>query len=204
MQEITRALHDSAALKMQIAATQSDIIQAMIDCIWACLRQGGKLLLCGNGGSAADAQHLATECMVRLHETRAPLPAVALTTDTSLLTAAGNDDGFDTIFARQVVGLGRPGDVLLALSSSGNSTNVIRAVEAAQRLDIQSLALLGKGGGILGSLVDIALIVPSLDTQRIQEAHITVGHIICQALEQRVLAEPISIVRRTSGQGMPS
>lgn len=204
MQEITRALHDSAALKMQIAATQSDIIQAMIDCIWRRLQQGGKLLLCGNGGSAADAQHLATECMVRLQETRAPLPAVALTTDTSLLTAAGNDDGFDTIFARQVVGLGRPGDVLLVLSTSGNSANVIRAVEAAQRRDIQTLGLLGKDGGRLGSLVDIGLIVPSFDTQRIQEAHITVGHILCQALEQKVLADPSAVAQRTSGQGIPS
>jgi D-sedoheptulose 7-phosphate isomerase len=204
MQDITRALHDSAALKMQIAATQSDVIQAMIDCIWERLRQGSKLLLCGNGGSAADAQHLATECMVRLQETRAPLPAVALTTDTSLITAAGNDDGFDTIFARQVMGLGRPGDVLLALSTSGNSANVIRAVEVAQRLDMQTLGLLGKDGGALGALVDIGLIVPSSDTQRIQEAHITVGHIICHALEQRLLADPASIAQRTSGQGMPS
>lgn len=204
MQEITRALQDSAALKMQIAATQADVIQAMIDCIWERLQQGGKLLLCGNGGSAADAQHLATECMVRLQESRAPLPAVALTTDTSLLTAAGNDDGFDTIFARQVAGLGRPGDVLLVLSTSGNSANVIRAVEEAQRRDIQTLGLLGKDGGKLGSLVDIGLIVPSFDTQRIQEAHITVGHILCQALEQKALADPPAVARRTNGWGMPS
>ena len=204
MQEITRALHDSAALKKQIAATQSDIIQAMIDCIWTCLQQGGKLLLCGNGGSAADAQHLATECMVRLQETRAPLPAVALTTDTSLLTAAGNDDGFDTIFARQVQGLGQPGDVLLALSTSGNSTNVIRAVETAQRRAIQTIGLLGKDGGALGALVDISLVVPSFDTQRIQEAHITIGHILCQVLEQRLLADPTAMAQRTTGQGMSS
>lgn len=204
MQEIRRALHDSATLKMQIAATQSDIIQAMIDCLWTCLQQGGKLLLCGNGGSAADAQHLATECMVRLQETRAPLPAVALTTDTSLLTASGNDDGFDTIFARQVVGLGRPGDVLLALSTSGNSRNVIRAAETAQRLDVQTIGLLGKDGGMLGSLVDIGLIVPSFDTQRIQEAHITIGHILCHALEQKLLADPTAMPQRTTRQGMPS
>jgi D-sedoheptulose 7-phosphate isomerase len=203
MQEITRALQDSATLKMQIAATQAGIIQTMIDCIWERLQQGGKLLLCGNGGSAADAQHLATECMVRLQETRAPLPAVALTTDTSLLTAAGNDNGFDTIFARQVVGLGRPGDVLLVLSTSGNSVNVIRAVEEAQRRDIHTLGLLGKDGGRLGALVDIGLIVPSFDTQRIQEVHITVGHILCQALEQKVLADPSAVTQRPSGQSMP-
>ncbi len=121
MQDIAQELQDSAALKLQVASTQAGIIQAMIDCVWESMQQGGKLLLCGNGGSAADAQHLATECMVRLQVPRAPLPALALTTDTSLLTAAGNDDGFETIFARQVAGLGRPGDVLLAISTSGNS-----------------------------------------------------------------------------------
>jgi D-sedoheptulose 7-phosphate isomerase len=162
----------------------------MIDCIWESLQGGGKLLLCGNGGSAADAQHLATECMVRLQVARAPLPALALTTDTSLLTAAGNDDGFETIFARQVVGLGRPGDVLLALSTSGNSRNVIRAVEAARCLGLHTLGFLGNDGGALRPLVDLALVVPSTNTQRIQEVHITVGHIVCGVLERRVVTTP--------------
>jgi D-sedoheptulose 7-phosphate isomerase len=187
MQDITQALRDSAALKLQVAATQASVIRAMIDCAWKSLRQGGKLLVCGNGGSAADAQHLATECMVRLQANRAPLPAVALTTDTSLLTAAGNDDGFETIFARQVAGLGRAGDVLLALSTSGNSANVVMAVEEARSRGLRTLGLLGKGGGRLRSLVDIALVVPSFDTQRIQEVHITVGHILCDALERKLL-----------------
>ncbi len=203
MQDIRQALHDSAALKIQVAATQAEIIQTMIDCVWQSLQRGGKLLLCGNGGSAADAQHLATECMVRLREKRAPLPAVALTTDTSLLTAAGNDDGFDTIFARQVLGLGRPGDVLLALSTSGNSPNIIRAVEEAQRLQIRTLGLLGKDGGRLGSMVDIGLIVPSFDTQRIQETHITIGHILCEALEQNLCSGPSFVAHQTTRQGMP-
>jgi D-sedoheptulose 7-phosphate isomerase len=187
MQDITQALRDSAALKLQVATTQVDIIQAMITEVWTSLRQGGKLLLCGNGGSAADAQHLATECMVRLQEERSPLPAVALTTDSSLLTAAGTDAGFETIFARQVAGLGRPGDILLALSTSGNSPNVILAVEEAQRRGLRTLGMLGKGGGTLQPLVDIALVVPSYNTQRIQEVHITVGHIICCALEKKLL-----------------
>jgi D-sedoheptulose 7-phosphate isomerase len=187
MQDIAQALRDSAALKLQVATTQVDIIQAMISEVWTSLQQGGKLLLCGNGGSAADAQHLATECMVRLQEERSPLPAIALTTDSSLLTAAGNDHGFETIFARQVAGLGRPGDILLALSTSGNSPNVILAVEEARRRGLRTLGMLGKGGGTLQPLVDLALVVPSYNTQRIQEVHITVGHIICGALEQKLL-----------------
>jgi D-sedoheptulose 7-phosphate isomerase len=128
--------------------------------------------------------------MVRLQVPRAPLPALALTTDTSLLTAAGNDDGFETIFARQVAGLGRPGDVLLAISTSGNSRNVVRAVKAARYQGLRTLGFLGRDGGMLRQLVDIALVVPSTHTQRIQEVHITVGHIVCGALERRVLSLP--------------
>ena len=127
MDDITQALRESATLKVRVAETQGPIIQAMIECIWESMQEGGKLLMCGNGGSAADAQHLATECMVRLEVERVPLPAIALTTDTSLLTAAGNDYGFETIFARQVSWPSR--DVLLAISTSGNSPNVVRAVE---------------------------------------------------------------------------
>src|SRR5438445_13338675 len=118
MEDITRELRECAALKVHVAETQEPIIQPMSECIWESIQQGGKLLICGNGGSAADAQHLATECVVRLEAERAPLPAIALTTDTSLLTAAGNDYGFETIFARQVDGLGRPGDLVLAMRTS--------------------------------------------------------------------------------------
>jgi len=191
MEDITQELRESAALKVHIAETQGPIIQAMLECIWESMQQGGKLLLCGNGGSAADAQHLATECMVRLEAERAPLPAIALTTDTSLLTAAGNDYGFETIFARQVAGLGRPGDVLLAISTSGNSLNIVRAAEVAQQRGLHTLGLLGKDGGKLKDMVHIALVVPSSNTQRIQEVHITVGHILCGALERRVLRAPL-------------
>lgn len=192
MEDITQELRESAALKVRVAETQGPIMQAMIDCIWESMQQGGKLLMCGNGGSAADAQHLVTECMVRLEAERDPLPAIALTTDTSLLTAAGNDHGFETIFARQVAGLGRPGDVLLALSTSGNSPNVVRAVEAAHRRGLHTLGLLGKDGGRLKEMVHIALVVPSSNTQRIQEVHITVGHILCGALERRMLSTPLA------------
>lgn len=196
MSDIVRALRESAALKLHIADTQAEIIQAMIECVWERLQHGGKLLLCGNGGSAADAQHLATECMVRLQEVREPLAALALTTDTSLLTAAGNDDGFETIFARQVAGLGRAGDVLMALSTSGNSPNVVRAVEEARRRGLITIGLLGRDGGHLRSLVDMAFVVPSSDTQRIQEVHITVGHILCAALEQRLVARESPMSRQ--------
>ena len=192
MDDITQELRESAALKVHMAETQGAIIQVMVECIWESLQQGGKLLLCGNGGSAADAQHLATECMVRLEAERAPLPAIALTTDTSLLTAAGNDHGFETIFARQVAGLGRPGDVLLAISTSGNSRNVVRAVEEARHRGLHTLGLLGKDGGELKTMVHIALVVPSSSTQRIQEVHITVGHILCGALERRMLSTPLA------------
>ena len=193
MDDITRELRESATLKMHVAETQGAIIQAMIECIWESMQQGGKLLICGNGGSAADAQHLATECMVRLEAERTPLPAIALTTDTSLLTAAGNDYGFETIFARQVIGLGRPGDVLMAISTSGNSSNVVCAVEEAHRRGLRTLGLLGRDGGRLKDMVHIALVVPSSNTQRIQEVHITIGHILCGTLERRILSTPLPI-----------
>ena len=193
MDDIIRELRESATLKMHVAETQGAIIQAMIECIWESMQQGGKLLICGNGGSAADAQHLATECMVRLEAERAPLPAIALTTDTSLLTAAGNDYGFETIFARQVAGLGRPGDVLLAISTSGNSPNVVCAVEEAHRRGLRTLGLLGRDGGRLKDMAHIVLVVPSSNTQRIQEVHITIGHILCGTLERRILSTPLSI-----------
>jgi D-sedoheptulose 7-phosphate isomerase len=191
LDDITRILHESAALKQRVAATQATAIQAMIALVCESFRHGGKLLLCGNGGSAADAQHLATECMVRLQADRRPLPAIALTTDTSLLTAAGNDWGFETVFARQVEGLGRAGDVLLALSTSGNSRNVLRAVEVARCRDIRTIGLLGHNGGMLRACVDVAVVVPSANTQRIQEVHITIGHILCEALEQQVVAQAL-------------
>src|SRR5215510_14244520 len=193
MDDITQELCESAALKVRVAETQGPIIQAMIECIWESMQQGGKLLICGNGGSAADAQHLATECVVRLEAERAPLPAIALTSDTSLLTAAGNDYGFETIFARQVAGLGRPGDVFLAISTSGNSSNVVRAVEEARRRGLSTLGLLGRDGGRLKEMVHLALVVSASSTQRIQEVHITIGHILCGALERRILSTPLTI-----------
>ena len=142
-----------------------------------------KLLLCGNGGSAADAQHIAAEFINRYELERPPLPAIALTTDTSILTSVGNDYSFDQVFSKQIKALGVEGDVLLAISTSGNSTNVIEAVKAAKSLGIFTVGLTGGEGGQLASLVDLSLVVKSTVTGRIQETHILVGHIICELVD---------------------
>jgi D-sedoheptulose 7-phosphate isomerase len=147
------------------------------------LQQGGKLLFFGNGGSAADAQHLATELSVRYKKDRAAIAALALTTDTSTLTAVGNDLGFDEIFARQIEALGRPGDVALGISTSGKSPNIVRALERACEAGLVTAAFTGRDGGELAGRVDHCLIVPSHTTARIQEMHILVGQLLCGALE---------------------
>ncbi len=151
-------------------------------------RDGKKLLLCGNGGSAADCQHIAAELVIRLsHELKRPaLPAIALTTDTSNLTAGGNDIGFENVFARSVEGLGNKGDVLLAISTSGNSPNVLKAVNTAKNKGMKTIAFLGGNGGRLKSEVDHSVVIPSSNTQRIQEGHITAAHIICELVEREL------------------
>jgi D-sedoheptulose 7-phosphate isomerase len=143
------------------------------------LNSGHKILLCGNGGSAADAQHLAAEFVNRFLLDRRPLPALALTTDTSILTAISNDFGFELIFAKQVQALGRPGDVLLALSTSGNSPNVLAALQAGREAGLIGIGLTGEGGGAMSGLCDHLLAVPSTQTPLIQEVHIAVGHLLC-------------------------
>lgn len=148
------------------------------------LKTGSKLMLCGNGGSAADSQHIAAEMTGRFIKDRPPLAAMALSTDTSALTCIANDYSFDEVFSRQVQGLGRAGDCLLAISTSGNSKNVIRAVEMARTLGIYTIGLLGRDGGRLKSLCDLSIVVESSTTARIQEAHIFIGHTICGAVEQ--------------------
>jgi D-sedoheptulose 7-phosphate isomerase len=154
------------------------------------LAAGGKLLFFGNGGSAADAQHLAAELVVRLHLNRPGLAALALTTNPSVLTAAGNDFGFERIFERQVEALAAPGDILVALSTSGNSPNVVRAAEAGARCGAFRVALTGETGGRVAACVDLLLNVPSSDPQRIQEAHITIGHIVCGLIESIRFGSP--------------
>ncbi len=152
--------------------------------ISATLVRGGKLMLCGNGGSASDSQHLAAEFTGRFVKDRRPLAAIALSTDTSALTSIANDYSFEEVFARQVVALGRAGDCLLAISTSGNSRNVIRAVEEARASSIHTIGLLGRGGGKLLALCDLPIVVPSDTTARIQEAHIFIGHTLCATVEE--------------------
>lgn len=164
-------------------------VAAAAEMIARSLRSGGKLLICGNGGSAADAQHIAAELAFRMGRTRAAIPALALTTDTSVLTAISNDRSFDYVFARQIEAFGRTGDALLAISTSGNSANVVEAVKQAKKMEINTVGLLGAKGGALSVIVDLALIVPHDETPRIQEVHITIGHIICQLIEDELFPQ---------------
>lgn len=152
------------------------------------LQNGGKILWCGNGGSAADAQHLATELMggMTSHE-RKPIPSIALTTDSSFLTAWSNDTGFESVFSRQLQGLGKAGDVLIGISTSGNSENIIAAVKQAKYKDLETIVFTGRSGGRLQGLSDISINVPSENTQRIQEAHIMIGQILCGLIEDDLL-----------------
>lgn len=150
------------------------------------LAKGGTLFWCGNGGSAADSQHLAAELVGRFKKDRRALRSIALTTDTSVLTCVANDYSYDDVFARQIAALGRPGDVLIGISTSGNSENVLRAFKAAKEMSLTTIALLGKGGGSAKELADHALIIPSDSTARIQEAHILIGHILCELIEREL------------------
>jgi len=164
-------------------AVLSDSFAKLVGACVKSVRAGGKLLFFGNGGSAADAQHLATELTVRYKTNRAAIAAIALTADTSALTAAGNDLGFDRIFSRQIEALGRAGDVVIAISTSGKSPNVIAALKQAKTMGLVTAALGGKGGGDMAGLADHLLVVPSDTTARIQEMHITLGQMLCGALE---------------------
>lgn len=182
---ITRELQALAELATLAAQERAGDIAAAVELAATALAAGGKLMFCGNGGSAADAQHLATEYVVRFRQDRAPLPAIALTTDTSLLTAAGNDYGFEHVFARQVRALGRAGDVLFLHSTSGRSPNLLRAAEAARALGIVTIGLLAGGGGPLLDRVDHALVLSTSDGARAQEVQLAIGHIICSLVEER-------------------
>jgi D-sedoheptulose 7-phosphate isomerase len=185
---IHKMFRDSAEVKIRFADRYGPRIEAVARRMAEVLRRGGKLLFFGNGGSAADAQHLAAEFVNRFLRDRGALAAIALTTDTSALTSIGNDLGFDQVFSRQVEALGRPGDLVVAISTSGNSPNVLRAVEAARRLGCITVGFTGGSGGRLVKAVDEAFVVPSAETPRIQETHITLGHALC-ALVDDLLAE---------------
>ncbi len=184
--KIRESLAGLATLAGRVGAEQAEKIAAIAERYETTLRGGGTLFFAGNGGSAADAQHLATEYVVRYHATRPAMRAVALTTDTSLLTACANDMGFDEVFARQVEALAEPGDLLILHSTSGESPNVIRAAQSAKARGVPVVAFLGKGGGQLKALADASLVVPAADTARIQELHLAIEHVICDLVEDRL------------------
>ncbi len=188
---IAGSLREGAELHSRLFhACAEGVVRAAIT-VKSSLQRGGKVLLFGNGGSAADAQHIAAELVGRFvpDRDRDPFPAIALTTDTSILTAVSNDYGFDQVFARQVRALSRPADVVIAISTSGRSPNVLAAVKAARTLGLKTIGLTGGDGGRLVRLVDIALVVPSTNTARIQECHIALGHVLCETAEALLLAK---------------
>jgi D-sedoheptulose 7-phosphate isomerase len=180
--ELDEHLAVAAATKAALRAPFARLTELCVDS----LRNGGKILFFGNGGSAADAQHLATELVVRYRDDRAPIPAIALTTDSSALTAIGNDFGFDRLFARQIEALGRRGDIAFGISTSGKSPNVLEGLKAAAAHGLVPVGLSGKGGGAMKALCDPLLVVPSDVTARIQEMHIMLGQMLCGALEQKL------------------
>lgn len=188
---VARHLEDLASTARRAAAVLSADVGRLADLVADALDAGGKVMFCGNGGSAADAQHLATEYVVRFRSDRRPLAALALTTDTSLLTAASNDLGFDSVFARQIEALGRPGDVLFLHTTSGESENLLRAATSARRTGIVTVGMLARGGGRLRDLVDHAVVVPTDDGAHAQELHLALGHAICAVVESRIGAPPV-------------
>ena len=177
-------LLESIRVKEELMRTYVGQIDDIADCIIQALKRGGKIIFFGNGGSAADSQHLAAEFVGRFKKDRKALAAVALTTDTSILTSLANDYGYEVIFAKQIEALGNKGDVAVGISTSGKAKNVIRALKRAKEMNIKTIALTGGDGGMLIKMADISLCVPSKVTARIQEAHITIGHIICELSEE--------------------
>ena len=185
-QRILQHFQESAQLMLQAAEQLSDPIAQAVEIMFTALSNGNKILACGNGGSAADCQHFAAELVGRFERERLPLPALALTTDTSILTAVGNDYSFNEVYSKQVHAFGQSGDVLLALSTSGNSANVVAAIEAAVERDMRIIALTGKGGGVMGELMseaDVHICVPHDRTARIQEVHALTIHILCDGID---------------------
>jgi len=184
--DIQEQLKASAELKLQIAGNLTERIKDAADLLIHVLKRGGKVLLCGNGGSAADCQHIAAEMVGRFQSDREGLSAIALTTDTSILTSVSNDYGFEKIFSRQVEALGKPGDVLVGLSTSGSSKNIIEAMCKAREMELKTIALVGQNEIPLAKFSNVIIPVPSKETPRIQEGHITIAHILCNLVEREV------------------
>ena len=189
-ENIKNQILESAKIKKEMVKIGVESIEKAAELLIESIKTGGKILWCGNGGSAADAQHLATELMGGMSDhDRMPIPSIALTTDSSFITAWSNDTDFDSIFSRQVQGLGEEGDVLVGISTSGNSENVINALKQAKYKKLKTIAFAGKTGGSLDGIADITIKVPSDNTQRIQESHIMIGQILCSLIELSILKQ---------------
>ncbi|MFH1655536.1 MAG: D-sedoheptulose 7-phosphate isomerase [Candidatus Omnitrophota bacterium] len=187
-EEIARIIKESISVKEEVLKTQSDTIAKIAELAIDCLKKQNKIILFGNGGSAADSQHIAAELVGRFQKDRQSLPAIALTTNTSVLTAIGNDYGFEYVFSKQIEGLGKKGDLAIGISTSGKAKNVIEAIKKAKALGLKTVGLTGCDGAGLAESADISLIVPSKVTARIQESHITIGHIICELVEKSLFS----------------
>ena len=183
---LRRSLADSIAAKEDFYRIHKQKLFELVDWVVNCFKSGNKLMVCGNGGSAADAQHLAAEFVNRFLINRMPLPAIALTTDSSILTSVSNDFSYDDIFAKQVEALGKRGDVFLGISTSGNSPNILRAVEASRKIGVRTVALTGGSGGLLAAAAELVLTVPSEKTPHIQEAHLWIEHMLCWLVDERL------------------
>ena len=189
-ENIKNQILESAKIKKEMVKIGVESIEKAAELLIESIKAGGKILWCGNGGSAADAQHLATELMGGMADhDRMPIPSIALTTDSSFITAWSNDTDFDSIFSRQVQGLGEEGDVLVGISTSGNSENIINALKQAKYKNLKTIAFAGKTGGSLDGIADITIKVPSDNTQRIQESHIMIGQILCSLIELSILKQ---------------
>jgi D-sedoheptulose 7-phosphate isomerase len=186
LNKIEDLFKESIRVKEETSRLQSDAVAKIVEVICNSLKSGGKVLVFGNGGSAADSQHIAGELIGRFKKERSSFAAVALTTDTSILTSIGNDYGFDKIFARQIEGLGKPGDVAIGISTSGNAANVVLGLEQAKKMGLRTVAWTAGNGGKIGKIAELVLLIPSGNTPRIQEAHITCGHIICELVEEEL------------------
>lgn len=189
-EKIIQAFRESAEVKVHFIQMNSEALGQMVKMVVEAFKSGNKILLFGNGGSAADAQHIAAEFVNRFLIERPPLPAIALTTDTSVLTSISNDYGYADTFCKQIKALGREGDVAIGISTSGASPNVIKAIKVSKEMGLKTVGLSGGDGGDLAKLVDIALVVDSQSIPRIQEVHITIGHVLCEMVDQMLFHHP--------------
>jgi len=187
--KIKDILLESIQVKEELLRTSIGQIKEIADLVIDCLRKDGKVILFGNGGSASDSQHIAAELIGRFKKDRTALAAIALTTNTSVLTSLANDYGYDIVFAKQIEALGKKNDLIIGISTSGKAKNVVVGIKQAKKMDLKTIALTGGEGGELAKLADVSLVVPSSVTARIQEAHITIGHIVCELAEQTLCQE---------------